>query len=94
MRIVGRDILAKFGWRHAAARKSLARWLEQVEAAAWTGPADVKRQFAQASFLSGNRVVFNLGGDRSRLLVVAVYVRGLLDIRWVGTHAEYDKLNL
>jgi len=93
MRIVGRDRLVEFGRRHAGARQPLGRWVEQAEAAVWTAPADVKRQFAHASFLSGNRVVFNLGGNRFRLVVVVVYVRGLLDIRWVGTHAEYDKLN-
>ncbi|HOG50971.1 MAG TPA: type II toxin-antitoxin system HigB family toxin, partial [Lentisphaeria bacterium] len=49
--------------------------------------------FASASFLSDNRVVFNLGGNRFRLLVVVIYVQGNVIVNWLGTHAEYDKTN-
>ena len=45
----------------------------------------------KGSFLSGNRVVFNIGGNNFRLVVIAVYVQGMLVVDWVGTHAEYDK---
>ena len=89
--IVGQQRLAQFARKHAAARKPIRRWLDIVEVADWRTPADVRRQFNTADFLEGNRVIFNLGGNRYRLLVVAVYAAGILNVRWIGTHAEYSR---
>jgi len=90
--VVGLERLAKFARLHAAARKPVRRWLDVAEAADWQTPADLRRQFNSADFLDGNRVIFNLGGNRYRLVVVAVYAAGKLNVRWIGTHAEYSKM--
>lgn len=92
MEIVGQERLATFARKHVAARKPIRHWLDVAAVADWQNPADVRRQFNSADFLNGNRVIFNLGGNRYRLLVVAVYAAGVLNVRWVGTHAEYSKM--
>lgn len=57
----------------------------------WQGPQDVKNRYPSASFFSENRIVFNLGGNKFRLLVLVAYVNGIVLVKQVGTHAEYDK---
>lgn len=59
----------------------------------WRGPADIKQTFASASFLANNRVVFNIGGNNYRLIVEVSYKRHLIFVRFIGTHAEYDKID-
>ena len=60
---------------------------------AWNGPEDIKRRYRHASFLKGNRIIFNIGGNKYRLLVHANYTFRVLYIRFVGTHAEYDRID-
>lgn len=93
MRVLGKKKLVKFMERHANAALPLRSWVQLVEASDWQSPADVKRSFASASFLSNNRIVFNIGGNNFRLLVVVIYTQGSLLVNWIGTHAEYNKLN-
>ena len=64
---------------------------ESVERARWESPQDIKRVYRSADFLAGNRVIFNIKGNRYRLVVQVVYVGGDVIIEWVGTHAEYTK---
>lgn len=66
-------------------------WQESVERARREGPQDIKRVYRSADFLAGNRVIFNIKGNRYRLVVQVVYVGGDVIIEWVGTHAEYTK---
>lgn len=80
--------------RHANAATPLKCWVQKAEKSEWKTPTAIKADFASASFLSGNRVVFNIGGNNFRLVVVVVYVEGMLVVDWIGTHAEYDKLSL
>jgi mRNA interferase HigB len=94
VRILGRNILEIFSRKHASATKPLSAWRAFVERAEWKTTADVKRDFAAASFLSGNRIVFNIGGNRFRLLVTAVFCKGRILVEKVGTHAEYDRWKL
>lgn len=94
MKLVGREILSKFMRKHAASVAPLSAWIDEVEGAEWDGPADVRRRYASASFLSGNRIIFNIGGNNFRLLVVAYYSGKSLLIDRIGTHAEYDKWKL
>ena len=64
---------------------------ESVGRARWESPQDIKRVYRSADFLAGNRVIFNIKGNRYRLVVQVVYVGGYVIIEWVGTHAEYTK---
>jgi len=94
MRVNGRERLDVFVSRHAQARGPIQAWLREVEHAKWQGPQDVKNRYPSASILPDNRIVFNLGGNKFRLLVMVVYVNGVVLVKQVGTHAEYDKWKL
>lgn len=94
MRIVGKKRIDKFIKSHANSRSSLRGWMAIAESVQWQTPQDIKNEFASASFLSNNRVIFNIGGNKFRLIVIAIYVQKTLIVTWVGTHAEYDKRNL
>lgn len=94
MRIIGKRDIESYMKRHANAATPLKCWVQKAEKSEWKTPAAIKADFASASFLAGNRVVFNIGGNNFRLVVVVVYVEGMLVVDWIGTHAEYDKLSL
>ncbi len=95
MRIIAVGTLRGF-WsrpgRHDAEQPLLA-WAHVVRAADWSNPTDVKRMFRSADILPGGRVIFDIGGNKYRL-VAAVHYRGKrVYIRFVGTHAEYDRID-
>jgi mRNA interferase HigB len=68
-------------------------WYEQARRADWRSPIDIKRNYASASFIANNRVVFNIKGNDFRLVVGVSYSTQALFIKFVGTHAEYEKIN-
>lgn len=92
MHIITRAALVEFAGRYPDAADPLDVWYRIVKAAAWRTPADVKAQFGNASFLSDERVVFNIAGNKYRLVVSMRYQRGKCYIRHVLTHREYDAL--
>lgn len=94
MRIAGREMLEKFTRKHAAAKKPLGAWLALVEREVWLGPQDIKNLYRSVDFLSGNRVVFNIGGNNFRLVVVVRYTASVVLIDRIGTHSEYTKWKL
>ncbi len=98
MRVVGRDLLRAFIAGHADSAGALQSWLREVETADWAHPGQLKARFPSASLLAGNRIVFNIRGNRSRLSalgsrLVAVVAFGtrVVRIEWMGTHVEYDR---
>ena len=93
-RVLGRDKLVKFWKRHADAKRPLEAWYQEASQADWKTSQDIKDRYASASFLAGNRVVFNIKGNDYRLLVQMHYQRGLAVIQKVGTHTDYDKWSL
>lgn len=94
MRIFNRSTLIEF-WRvHPDAEGALRLWFSLVERAAWTGPADVRAMFGSADFLQDNRVVFDIRGNTYRLIAQVKYgPLFLVYIRFIGTHAEYDRID-
>lgn len=68
-------------------------WFKEAEDATWSSPSEIKARYASASFLPGNRVVFNIKGNRYRLIAAVRYDLGIVFIRFVGTHAEYDAID-
>jgi mRNA interferase HigB len=92
--IAGRQLIEKFMRKHANARPSLSAWLAEAEAAEWKTPQDIKERYRSADFLSGNRVVFDIGGNNYRMVVLVRYQNGILLIQQIGTHAEYAKWRL
>jgi mRNA interferase HigB len=93
MRIVSRRILREFWLKHADAVIALQTWFHDVEQANWKNPVDIKTVYQNASFLVNNRVVFNIKGNRYRLVVVVIYQHGVVYIRFVGTRDEYDRID-
>jgi mRNA interferase HigB len=94
MRIFNRSTLAQFWREHPDAEGALRLWFAMVERATWTGPADVKAMFGSADFLRDNRVVFDIRGNTYRLIAQIKYAPlFLVFIRFVGTHAEYDRID-
>ena len=91
MKIIGKRDIEKYMTRHANAATPLKCWVQKAEQSDWKTPAAIRADFASASFLSGNRVVFDICGNNFRLVVIAVYVQGMLVVDRIGTHTEYDK---
>jgi mRNA interferase HigB len=93
MRIIARKTLKDYWAKHKIAEISLRGWFTVTRAAQWKDPTDVKADYKSASFLANNRVVFNIKGNKYRLITAVNYKLGIIYIRFIGTHAEYDKIN-
>lgn len=93
MRIIAVRTLRKFWTQHADAEQALKSWYKEASDARWHEPNDVKRCYPSADILPGNRIVFNIKGNTYRLIVKIHYNTGIVFIRFVGTHAEYDKID-
>lgn len=93
MRVISKRTLQEFWSSHPDAMSLLAGWYAEAMKASWQSPQDIKSQYQAASFLRDNRVVFNIGGNKYRLIVKINYPYSTVYIRFVGTHAEYDKIN-
>jgi mRNA interferase HigB len=91
MRLLGKELLAQFAKDHADIRAPLYAWILEVEEAIWTSPADIKARYPSASFLSDNRVIFNIKGSTYRIETKVSYEITVVLIRRIGTHAEYSK---
>jgi mRNA interferase HigB len=92
-RIIAKRTLKEFWERHADAEQYLKTWYETAKQADWRSPNDVKKTYANASVVAGNRVVFNIKGNDYRLIVKFNYQRQWVFIRFIGTHAEYDRID-
>jgi mRNA interferase HigB len=93
MRIISRRILREFWEKHPDASVPLQTWFHDVERSTWESPVDIKKNYQNASFIANNRVVFNIKGNHYRLVTVVVYQYGVVYVRFVGTHAEYDQID-
>ena len=93
MRVISRKCLREFWEKHPDARQPLQAWLADIHHAEWHSPSEIKDVYRNASFLANNRVVFNIKGNTYRLVVVVQYTHGILYIRFVGTHGEYDRID-
>ena len=100
MRIIARKTLKDFAESlqgskdHKAVKAALDAWFHEVQRADWDGPADVVRSYANASIVGSDRVVFNIKGNSYRLVVVIDYRRQIVFIKWLGTHAAYNEIDV
>jgi len=100
MRIIARRTLREFIAERAghkdqpALQAALDAWFAEVSRAEWASTVDVKRLYATASIVSADRIVFNIKGNDFRLVVAVAYVMGAMYIKFVGTHEEYDRINV
>jgi mRNA interferase HigB len=93
MRVIALKTLRDFWVQHTTAEQPLKSWYKFVSKADWSSPDDVKRDYSNASILEGNRVCFNIGGNKFRLIVKINYPYRIVYIRFTGTHKEYDKID-
>ena len=92
MEIRGSDLIEDFCKKHANAVDPVTRWLDVVEAAQWKHHNELKADFPTADYVGKGRYVFNIKGNNYRLIAVVVFIKGRITIRYIGTHAEYDKI--
>ena len=90
-RIIAKKTLREFWEKHADSEEYLKTWHETAKTSDWKKPNDVKKTYAHASIIANERVVFNIKGNSYRLVVKFNYKRQWAFIRFIGTHAEYDK---
>ena len=95
MHIISRKTLRSFydNPDHGDAKGPLESWFHEVCREDWRTPSDVKAKYGSASFLKDNRIVFNIGGNKYRLVVKVNYSNKIVFIRFVGTHEEYDRID-
>ena len=93
MRVIAVPPLREFWNRHTHAEEPLRAWLADAQKAGWQTPHDLKTDYGNASILGNNRVVFNIKGNDYRLIVAVSYRAQIVLIKFIGTHAEYDKVD-
>ncbi len=93
MRVIAKRTLRTFWSKHKNCEEQQKAWFKEAEEAQWRGPSDIKIDYPSASFLKDNRVVFNVKGNSYRLIVKINFSYKIAWIRFVGTHAEYDKID-
>lgn len=92
---MSKKTLREFWDKHSQAERPLTAWYHAVSKATWSGPADVKADFgANVDFVADNRIVFDIAGNKYRLVAHVSYTFKRVLIKFVGTHAEYDKINV
>ena len=92
-RIIAKRTLREFWLKHSDSEQFLKTWYETAKTSNWASPNEVKQTYINASILKDNRVVFNIKGNSYRLVVKFNYERQWAFIRFLGTHAEYDRIN-
>jgi len=100
MRIIARRTLREFvetrtGHKdQGALRSALDAWFHEAQNAEWHSSAELKKLYATASIVSADRVVFNIEGNSYRLVVAIDYEKGIVWIKWLGTHKDYDQIEV
>ena len=94
MRIIAKSTLREFWEKHSDAEVPLKTWHKIVEKQVWKNTHDIKKVFGSASIIGENRVVFNIKGNDYRLVVYVVFKIQKVFIRFVGTHKQYDKIDV
>jgi mRNA interferase HigB len=93
MRIIARSTLAAFWKEHPETEASLSHWLSVTKTSSWTSAAEVRSAFSKAKVLDGERVRFEVAGGDYRLIVAFDFKRSIAFVKFVGTHAEYDRID-
>lgn len=92
MHVISRRTLSDYWQKVLETEQPLKAWFAEAQKAQWASPSDIKEKYRSASFLKGNRVVFNICGNNHRLIVRINYGSKTVFIRFIGSHSEYDKI--
>jgi mRNA interferase HigB len=99
MRVIARKTLRQFVESLAghkdqpAVKAALDAWFDEISKAKWANSAEVKRRYATASIVNAERIVFNIKGNSYRLIVAVDFEKGIVWIKWIGTHKQYDAID-
>ena len=93
MRIFSKKTLENFSKKHSSSKTPLETWFKTAEKAKWSKPNDVKLDYPSASIIGGSRMVFNISGNNYRLIVKFNYQKQFIFVCFIGTHAQYDKVD-
>src|SRR5262245_42538028 len=93
MRVIALKALRFFWEQHPDAQQALQAWYRDAKRATWATPADIRTVYRNAGFVGHNRVVFNIRGNRYRLVVAINYAHGIVYIRFIGSHQDYGKID-
>ena len=93
MKVVAVRALRSFWERHPDSEQPLKAWYDEAKHASWNTPQDIRNHYASTSFVGHNRVVFNIKGNDYRLIVAVAYRFQAVYIKFIGTHAEYDRID-
>ncbi|MCF8208878.1 MAG: type II toxin-antitoxin system HigB family toxin [Rhodoferax sp.] len=96
MRVIAKSTLVKF-WSQLGcsdAKSALQSWHDEAQKASWQTPQNIKDQYGSASICGNNRVVFNIAGNKYRLVVEMQYQAAIVWVKFIGTHAQYDQINV
>ena len=94
MRVIGKKHLYDFAQLHQDVAKQIDVWIAELEDAAWKSPAELKQRYPQASILPMNQIIFNLKGNKYRLLTIISFKAQTVLLDRIGTHAEYSRWKL
>jgi mRNA interferase HigB len=93
VRVIAIKTLRDFWSAYPDSEQPLLAWFDEASMASWAQPADIKAQYASASILKNRRVVFNIKGNDCRLIVAVAYKLGVVYVKLIGTHKQYDAVN-
>ena len=93
MRVIAKKSLRDFWFKHPDCKQQLKSWFREAEKSKWVSPKSIKKDYPTASILENNRIVFNIKGNNYRLIVRINYDYGIVWIRFIGTHSQYDKID-
>lgn len=93
VRVIAKKIVRDFWNKHPDCEQQLKSWYKEAEDATWKSPNEIKKGYPSASILAGNRIVLNIKGNNYRLIVRINYYYQMVWIRFIGTHAQYDKID-
>ena len=93
MRVIAKKTLREFWKKHPDSEEQLKTWYKEASKAKWANPSDIRKEYVKASILKGSRVVFNICGNKYRIIVEINYKRQWVFIRFIGSHVDYDKID-
>ena len=93
MRVIAKKILRDFWEKHNDCEQQLKSWFQEAEKGNWITSIHIQNEYPNSRIIENNRVIFNIKGNNYRLIIKVNYKYGMIWIRFVGTHAEYDKID-
>lgn len=92
MKLRNKEILEEFVIKHSDSKNAINRWIAIIEEASWNNHSDLKNEFPTADYVGNSRYIFNIKGNNYRIITVIIFTHNLISVRFIGSHAEYDKI--